>query len=135
MSATSTYLPDFDEKLINHPEVVSGSGGDDSCYYSDARDGMLPDSSLVQGRLLVAAWEEGLEGAGHTDPEVTNLILVAAEQQIRSIINALVMDRKGFKLMDSKFPNQVLNDSLNFCNDNTTIYLFCTAKEKESMFD
>ena len=78
-----------------------------TCYFSDARDGMLPDASLVQGRLLVAAWEEGLEGAGHTDPEVTNLILMAAERQLRTIITALLMDRKGFKLMDSKFPCQV----------------------------
>jgi len=117
ISASSGHLPDFDEKLVNHPDVMhavhaSAAGGTDgilpeSCYYSDARDGMLPDASLVQGRLLVAAWEEGLEGAGHTDPEVTNLILVAAEQQVRSIVNALLMDRKGFKLMDSKFPNQI----------------------------
>jgi len=101
---------DFEERLINHPEVPSVAlveGPRESCYYSDARDGMLPDASLVQGRLLVAAWEEGLEGAGHTDPEVTNLILMAAERQLRTIITALLMDRKGFKLMDSKFPCQV----------------------------
>ena len=89
--------------IIDWRVVVS----DLTCYFSDARDGMLPDASLVQGRLLVAAWEEGLEGAGHTDPEVTNLILMAAERQLRTIITALLMDRKGFKLMDSKFPCQV----------------------------
>ena len=99
----SGMVPDLDEQQQLHQDHL---GVGEINYSADVQDGMMPDSSLIQGRLLVAAWEEGLEG-GQADPEVVSLICQAAEQQVRSIITALLMDRKGFKLMDSKFVHAV----------------------------
>jgi len=111
--ALSGIPPDLDEQQHLHQDQVHKVGvaaatTDDQVfnYNADVRDGMMPDASLIQGRLLVAAWEEGLEG-GHADPEVISLICLAAEQQVRSIITALFMDKKGFKLMDSKLPHKI----------------------------
>jgi len=107
--ALSGIAPDLDEQQLQHQDAAAATSSD-SCeeinYNDDVRDGMMPDSSLIQGRMLVAAWEEGLEG-GHTDPEVISLLCLAAEQQVRAIITALLMDKKGFKLMDAKVPHKI----------------------------
>ena len=91
--------PDLDEQQLLHQDILDADIIIN--YGTNERDGMLPDPSLIQGRLLVAAWEEGLEG-GHTDPEVINLICLAAEHQVRSIIMALLMDKRGFRLKDKR---------------------------------
>jgi len=57
-----------------------------------AREKMMPDISLIHGRLLVAAWEEGLEGV---EEEAVGLTLAAAEQQLRKIISCLVLSRNS----------------------------------------
>ena len=48
----------------------------------------------VAGRLLVAAWEGGLEGAGDG---VVSLTLVGLEQQMRKLIRCLVMSRTTWR--------------------------------------
>jgi len=111
--ALSGVAPDLDEQQLLHQDQVTATPSVDDLhheslinYNGDARDGMMPDASLIQGRLLVAAWEEGLEG-GHTDPEVISLLCLAAEQQVKAIITALLMDKKGFKLMNGKLPHKI----------------------------
>eukprot|EP00092_Neocalanus_flemingeri_P024308 GFUD01026364.1.p1 GENE.GFUD01026364.1~~GFUD01026364.1.p1 ORF type:complete len:333 (+),score=124.74 GFUD01026364.1:44-1042(+) len=59
-----------------------------------AREKTMPDISLIHGRLLVAAWEEGLEGV---EEEAVAITLAAAEQQLRKIISCLVMSRNSWR--------------------------------------
>nr|ACO12302.1 Transcriptional adapter 1-like protein [Lepeophtheirus salmonis] len=61
------------------------------------REAILPDTGLVHGRMLVSAWEEGLEGVEDAAVELT---LSAVEHQLRTIITQLVMLRNGYKLRD-----------------------------------
>merc|ERR1712080_306587 len=58
------------------------------------RESTLPDISLIHGRLMVAAWEEGLEGV---EEAAVKLALSAVEQQLRKIIFSLVKTRKGWQ--------------------------------------
>ena len=59
-----------------------------------ARESTLPDVSLVHGRLLVGAWEEGLEGV---EEGAVKLALAAAEQQLRRIIFSLLKTRNSWR--------------------------------------
>ena len=47
------------------------------------REKTLPDISLIHGRLLVAAWEEGLEGV---EDAAVSLTLAAVESQLRRLV-------------------------------------------------
>ena len=62
-----------------------------------ARESTLPDVSLVHGRLLVAAWEEGLEGV---EENAVKLALAAAEQQLRRIITCLLKTRNSWAVTE-----------------------------------
>jgi len=57
------------------------------------REKTMPDISLIHGRLLVAAWEEGLESV---EEEAVAITLAAAEQQLRRIISCLIMNRNSW---------------------------------------
>jgi len=59
-----------------------------------SRERTMPDISLIHGRLLVAAWEEGLEGV---EEDAVAITLAAAEQQLRKIISCLVMNRNSWR--------------------------------------
>ena len=63
--------PEVNDSVVNQEEKSLG-------YV--AREGTLPDIGLVHGRLLVAAWEEGLEGV---EDEAVELTMVAVEQQVQ----------------------------------------------------
>ena len=53
-----------------------------------------PDISLIHGRLLVSAWEEGLEGV---EDAAVSLTLAAAEAQLRRLVSSLVMSRNSWR--------------------------------------
>ena len=63
------------------------------CY----REPLLPDISLIHGRMLLIAWEEGLNG---TDDQTVNLIVRAVENLFRRLITALVKKRRGYQVRD-----------------------------------
>ena len=65
---------------------------------------LLPDSSLVHGRLLLAAWEEGIE---KVEDEAVTLVLLAVEQQLRKLVTALLVQRNGYKVREGNFPHAV----------------------------
>ena len=65
------------------------------------REFSLPDVSLVHGRMLVICWEERLD---EVEDDAAKLVLKAVETQMKDIITALIMKRKGFKMRDDKFP-------------------------------
>lgn len=65
---------------------------------------LLPDSSLVHGRLLLAAWEEGIE---KVEDEAVTMVLLAVEQQLRKLVTALLVQRNGYKVREGNFPHAV----------------------------
>jgi len=77
--------PEVNDSVVNQEEKSLG-------YV--AREGTLPDIGLVHGRLLVAAWEEGLEGV---EDEAVELTMVAVEQQLRTIVTALLCSRNPWR--------------------------------------
>ncbi len=64
------------------------------------REETLPDAALLHGRLLVAAWEKSLSGVDETAVE---LLLKAVEDQLRLLVTALVMRRRGFRTREGRF--------------------------------
>ncbi len=65
---------------------------------------LLPDAGLIHGRMLVAAWQEDLEGVSDASVEV---VVRAAEAQLRKVVMALVMRRRGFRMREGRFPHAV----------------------------
>ena len=47
--------------------------------------------------MLVAAWEEGLEGV---EDQAVEMAVTAVESQLRSLITAMIVSRNGYKLQD-----------------------------------
>ena len=66
------------------------------------REPTLPDVSLIHGRMLLMAWEEGLESV---EERAVELVKTAVEMQLRKLVTALVASRNGFKLREGKFPH------------------------------
>jgi transcriptional adapter 1 len=66
------------------------------------REPTLPDVALAGGRAMLAAWEEGVEGGAADD--AAELIVAAVEAQLRKLVSALVMRRKGYSMKDGRFP-------------------------------
>jgi len=77
--------PEVNESVVHQEERTVG-------YV--AREGTLPDIGLIHGRLLVAAWEEGLEGV---EDKAVELTMVAVEQQLRTIVTALLCSRNPYR--------------------------------------
>ncbi len=63
----------------------------------------LPDASLISGRLLIAAWDEGLDGSVN-DPAASELIVAAVDQLLKNIVTSLVTDRSSFKSKANRPP-------------------------------
>ena len=59
-----------------------------------SREKTLPDISLIHGRLLVSAWEEGLEGV---EDAAVSLTLAAAEAHLRRLVSSLVISRNSWR--------------------------------------
>lgn len=76
------------------PEIGSGTvTTEEKSLQFCVRENTLPDIGLIHGRLLVAAWEEGLEGV---EESAVKLALAAAEQQLRKLITALLQTRNSW---------------------------------------
>lgn len=63
------------------------------------REPALPDTSLIHGRALVSCWEEGLEGA---DEDAVRVVVLAVEQQLRRLVQGLLMQRNGYHMRDGR---------------------------------
>ncbi len=78
---------------------------DRSARFAHREAPLMPDVSLVHGRLLLAAWEEGLDTV---DDEAVKLVLLAVEQQLRKLVMALLVQRNGYKVReDGSFVHSV----------------------------
>merc|ERR1712029_495488 len=71
------------------------------------REPTLPDMTFVGGRLLIAAWDEGLDGSVN-DPAASQLIVTAVHQLLKRIVLSLLADKSAFKTkINSKEPYAV----------------------------
>ncbi|XP_052280494.1 transcriptional adapter 1-like [Dreissena polymorpha] len=61
------------------------------------REMCLPDMSMMQGRLLVCAWEAGLT---NVEEAVASLVMQSVEVQLKNIITELISRRNGYKLRE-----------------------------------
>ena len=80
------------------------SEADRAARFAHREAPLLPDSSLVHGRLLLAAWEEGIE---RVEDEAVTLVLLAVEQQLRKLVTALLVQRNGYKVREGSFLHAV----------------------------
>ena len=49
---------------------------------------------LIHGRLLVSAWEEGIEGC---EDEAVSLTMVAVQHLLKNIVSALLVSRNPYR--------------------------------------
>jgi len=113
---STSSKPSFDQRFSPASPENLPNCDDFEPYDPDERNLMfafkeptLPDASLIGGRLLIAAWEEGLDG-NVNDPAATELIVAAVDQLLRNIVMSLLTDKSSFKLSVSngkKVPHSV----------------------------
>ncbi|XP_065344835.1 transcriptional adapter 1-like [Cloeon dipterum] len=63
-------------------------------------DAHLPDLGLMMGRLLVAGWDHGLQGARY---DVALCLVEATRGLIKSVLESVVRLRGGHRLRDGKY--------------------------------
>lgn len=62
---------------------------------------LLPDAALIQGRLFVTAWENGLETV---EDECVQLVMAALMDVLKNILAAAIGQQKGYRLRENRFP-------------------------------
>ncbi|XP_033211096.1 transcriptional adapter 1-like [Belonocnema kinseyi] len=67
---------------------------------SSAQELVLPDRTFVLARLMLAAWENNMDGA---EESTAHIIIAATQIFLKNIIQAIVTRRKGFKVRDRRF--------------------------------
>ncbi|KAK7874417.1 hypothetical protein R5R35_001512 [Gryllus longicercus] len=60
----------------------------------------LPDTSLVFGRFLVAAWERDLEGV---DESAAEYLVVAVQHLLKNVLTAVLSRKNGYKIREGCF--------------------------------
>lgn len=65
-----------------------------------ARDLLLPDVAMIHGRMIVSAWEFGLDGV---DDEAIRILLQAVEQQLKTLLSVVVARRGAYRLRERRF--------------------------------
>ncbi|XP_048777709.1 transcriptional adapter 1-like [Ostrea edulis] len=77
--------------------LASLKGAEDAEFAS--REMVLPDITMVHGRMLVCAWEVGLEEV--TDSTV-RLVMQSVENLLKNVISVILSQRNGYKLREKK---------------------------------
>ncbi|XP_061165149.1 transcriptional adapter 1-like [Saccostrea echinata] len=77
--------------------LASLKGAEDAVFAS--REMVLPDITMVHGRMLVCAWEVGLEEV--TDTTV-KYVMQTVENVLKNVISLMLSQRNGYKLREKK---------------------------------
>nr|XP_022326093.1 transcriptional adapter 1-like [Crassostrea virginica] len=77
--------------------LASLKGAEDAEFAS--RDMVLPDITMVHGRMLVCAWEVGLEEV--TDTTV-KLVMQTIENVLKNLLTLILSQRNGYKVREKK---------------------------------
>lgn len=67
---------------------------------SSAQELVLPDRTFVLARLMLAAWENNMDGA---EDNTAHIIIAATHIFLKNILTAMLTRRKGFQVRDESF--------------------------------
>ncbi|XP_001607368.1 transcriptional adapter 1 [Nasonia vitripennis] len=67
---------------------------------SSAQELVLPDRTFVLARLMLAAWENNMDGA---EDNTAHIIIAATQVFLKNILTAMITRRKGFRIRDESF--------------------------------
>ncbi|XP_066584536.1 transcriptional adapter 1-like isoform X2 [Prorops nasuta] len=67
---------------------------------SSAQELVLPDRTFVLARLMLAAWENNMDGA---EENTAHIVIAATQIFIKNILTAIFTRRKGFNVRDQSF--------------------------------
>jgi len=76
-----------------------------------SRDLTLPDTALVHGRMLVAAWDAGLDHG--CEDKAIKMILTATKEFLKQLVVTIISNRKGYRLRETKVVQSVGLPTLN----------------------
>ncbi|XP_033732728.1 transcriptional adapter 1-like [Pecten maximus] len=115
-SSRSTFQQRFvPANPVAHAPEVNFKGAEDIVFA--ARELSLPDITMVHGRMLVCAWESGLEDVSDM---AVRLVMQSIENQLKNLISLVLSQRSGYKLREKKFRfavgTQVKNPYLRHAN-------------------
>ncbi|KAK2154424.1 hypothetical protein LSH36_269g08061 [Paralvinella palmiformis] len=82
-----------------------------------SREILLPDVGLIHGRMIVTAWDYGLEDV---DDDAIRLLLLAVEMQLKTILTAVLCRQNGYHLREKRFRH-------NFGTETAPVFLQNTA--------
>ncbi|CAH0767885.1 unnamed protein product [Bemisia tabaci] len=99
------YLP---ERRTPSPSLIEQQ------HYA-SQELFLPDLSMIHGRMMLVAWELGLDGAESSAAEV---LVTATQYFLKNLLTAVLCGRKGFKVRENRFiysigtpmPNPILRN-------------------------
>lgn len=60
----------------------------------------LPDTSLIFGRLMLAAWERGLEGA---EENAAEFLVAAVQHLLKNVLTAVLTRKNGYKIREGRY--------------------------------
>jgi len=91
----------LEQRFQNFPAAEMAPEVSDTKVHTEERnllfcvtEGTLPDIGLIHGRLLVNAWEEGIE---NTEDQAVSLTMVAVQHLLKNIITALLVSRNPYR--------------------------------------
>lgn len=67
---------------------------------SSAQELVLPDRTFVLARLMLAAWENNMDGA---EENTAHIVIAATQIFLKNILTAIFTRRKGYAVRDSSF--------------------------------
>ncbi|XP_064649640.1 transcriptional adapter 1-like [Lineus longissimus] len=113
------------DPLKNVPLAVVKGPEDEGGIHFCSRELILPGISTIHGRMIVTAWDFGLD---NVEDDAVRMMLAATEQLFKNIISAILLRRNGYKLRENRFkyaigtqaPSSYLrntNDILDFSTD------------------
>ncbi|PSN33516.1 Transcriptional adapter 1 [Blattella germanica] len=119
------------------PSAVPSNAFEEPLRYS-AQELFLPDISLILGRLMISAWELGLEGA---DENAAKFVVIAVQHFLKNVLMGILSRRKGYKLREGRVmynlgsvvPNPWLRNTANMMVDNTSSCLSESEDEEEKL--
>ncbi|XP_014230092.1 transcriptional adapter 1-like [Trichogramma pretiosum] len=91
---------------------------------SSAQELVLPDHTFVLARLMVAAWENNMDGA---EDNTAYIIIAATQIFLKNILTAIISRRKGFSVKDGSFIHN-LGESVPSIWKRNTFTIFQEAK-------
>ena len=86
---------------------------------SSAQELVLPDRTFVQARLMLAAWENNMDGA---EENTAHIIIAAMQIFLKNILTAIFTRRKGFAVRDDSFIYDIGEPVPNSWRKNTAKY-------------